>query len=264
MARLHTCGFEGRDVVATGTGLDGVSRVGSAGMSVDTATVRSGAAALKLDSGAGNIATNAGFNATIALPATLYGRAYLRFTSLPGSTVPVARFVGTGNAASARLSSGGKLQLFNDVAGTQIGSDSAATLTTGVWYRIELSLLSASGTADAVELRLDGTTVASGSGLALNDATTVGFAAGWVAAPGANLVSHLDDYALNDSTGASQNSWPGDGKVVALLPTADNARASLWTGGAGGTTSLFEAVNNAPPVGVASASATNTSQVEHA
>jgi len=55
----------------------------------------------------------------------------------------------------------------------------------------------------------------------------------------------------------------GSWKVGILLPVSDSAINS-WVGGAGGTTNLFEAVNNVPPVGVATTADTNTSQVKNA
>jgi hypothetical protein len=72
---------------------------------------------------------------------------------------------------------------------------------------------------------------------------------------------HVDDVAVNYGTGATQNSWPGAGQILLLKPTSDSARTG-WTGGAGGTTNLWDAVNNTPPAGVAAASETNTSQIK--
>jgi hypothetical protein len=69
--------------------------------------------------------------------------------------------------------------------------------------------------------------------------------------------------ALNDSTGSTNNTWVGEHGVVCLLPTADSADGN-WTAGGGGT-SLFPAVDNVPPVGLATgASSTDTSQIENA
>ena len=43
----------------------------------------------------------------------------------------------------------------------------------------------------------------------------------------------------------------GSSKQVILLPTADPGALNSWTNGGGGTTSIFEGVNNRPPVGAA-------------
>jgi hypothetical protein len=69
----------------------------------------------------------------------------------------------------------------------------------------------------------------------------------------------LDDFAVNDNNGSSQNSWPGEGNVVLLLPISDN-QVGEWRGGAGGSSNLWEAINNIPPVGTATE--TDTSQIE--
>lgn len=52
-----------------------------------------------------------------------------------------------------------------------------------------------------------------------------------------------------------------DSKLVLLLPISDNQRGS-WTGGAGGTTNLYDAINNVPPIGTATE--TNLTQIESA
>lgn len=190
-----------------------------------------------------------------------YARAYVYFSHLPASTVKVMAF-DSNQTVSAKLTSGGKLQLWDDIGGVQIGSDSATTITTGTWYRIELYAKSVTGANnDEAELRLDGSTVASATNLAFT-AVPGDVLVGWVDAPGTTKICDVDDIVVHDTTGAANTSWPGAGGAVLLKPVSDNARASLWTGGAGGTTNLYDAVDNTPPVGTATE--TNTSQIEHA
>lgn len=85
---------------------------------------------------------------------------------------------------------------------------------------------------------------------------------GWWTSPGADKDIYFDDFAVNSTAGSSQNSWCGPGKQVLLIPISDNARDTLWTGGVGGTSNLFDAVNNLPPIGTATE--TNLTQIEHA
>jgi hypothetical protein len=59
------------------------------------------------------------------------------------------------------------------------------------------------------------------------------------------------------------NTWVGDHAVACLLSTADSADGN-WTDGAGGTASIFEAVNNVPPTGVSTATSGATNQAENA
>lgn len=233
----------------------------------NTTSQRTGRGCYHCDSTAGNAAASltswaSGF--TSGANKVLYVRAYFAFNQLPSSTVKIMESSGI---ASVRLTSGGKLQLFNDNAGTQVGSDSTATITADgtTYYRVEIALtLNAAGTqTESMELRLDGTTVASTSGLTIPSVPgAISF--GWIAAPGANKNLLIDDIRMNDSSGAANNTWPGSGKVILMLPISDNNRGA-WTqgAGAGGTTNLFDAVNNIPPAGVADASATATSQIKN-
>src|SRR6185312_2098285 len=87
---------------------------------------------------------------------------------------------------------------------------------------------------------------------------------GWVLLDSANPVMLIDDIAVNDSTGAAQNTWCGSGQLIALFAASDSARGANWTGGAGGTTNLWEAVRNTPPGGLSLASATNLTEVVNA
>lgn len=254
MARLATTGFEIADPVDSSP--EGVP-VGT--VTRDTGTFRSGVASAKCDSGAGNAAayvrpTGASnfTDVVISASTTYYSRCYLNFTALPGTTTRVAEIAAAlgSNGLSARLTTGGKLQLFNNLSGLQVGSDSAATIATGTWYRIEISVtISAAPQLTAGELRLDGATVATVSGLTHTIPTQV--VSGWTSAPGANKVCYVDDVALNDNSGANQNTWPGDGRIVLLKPISDSAVGASWTDDAAGTTNIWDAVTNTPPAGIA-------------
>lgn len=194
----------------------------------------------------------------------LYGRAHYCFSALPASTVSIMVFrSNTVDQFSIRLTSAGKLQLYN-ASGVQIGSDSVATIVadSATWYKVEMYVMIATGANDAVEARLNDVTVASATGLNQTDVPINRIFLGWVAAPGTNRTAWVDDFGLNNDQGASQNSWCGDGKIVVLRPISDSQVGS-WVGGAGGVINLYDAINNAPPVGVAPASATDTSQIEN-
>ena len=269
MARLLTLGFEQQQVNATA----GTAEAGITGTPVITTTAgefRSGAAALKCTTNATQ-ALHQSFSG-LALVTTYFIRAYLRFSVMPtaATTMLLSPRNAAGAIVSARITSAGKLQLWRDqLAGAasalQLGSDSAATLTTGTWYRIELSLkVNGTSATDDTELLLDGVSVASSVGAVnITDAAMNSLRAGHATAPGAaGCTCFVDDVAVNDSTGTDQNSWPGEGSIVALRPASDSARAAGWLTGAGGTTNLFDAVDNVPPVGVAAPTA--TSQISNA
>jgi hypothetical protein len=271
MSRLRTVGFEARAVSTTvnqGAHFFEGFLGGSTAGTIDTTLKRSGANSLKLTPSAATQTSHLTLRLLTAeqvLGRWNYIRGYFNFTHFPvagdDAYVMVLGTLG-GIGVALRIDSGGQLQLMSAAGGT-LGSPSAA-LSTGVWYRIELGAQHVAGANDAAEAKLDGTTFASATGLTSSD-TAIGEAQfGWIGSPsdvaGGRTVN-VDDIAWNDDQGAGQNSWPGAGKIVCLLPTSDNQRGS-WTGGSGGTTNLFEAVNNTPPAGTASES--NTTQIESA
>lgn len=197
-----------------------------------------------------------------ALNVTYFQRFRLKVDALPTTTTKIMMAVTTFPAplTSVRLTAAGKLQLWNDVAGTQIGSDSTYTVAPNVWFRLDMATFLNTGTVDTVAARVDGTVFASSGSIALSDAAMGGYQCGIITDPGSTMNLWVDDGALNDSTGAADQSYPADSYVVLLVPTGDSARVG-WTGGAGGTTALWDAVNNRPPIGVVNASATDLTQI---
>jgi hypothetical protein len=231
----------------------------------DTAVKRSGAASYKFSvSGAGATAL---YNFAGAVGTRVWVTAWFYLpaaTGLPAAGVRVLGFSASsgGQFASAMIRADGKIRLQNQ-ANAQVGSESVAAAQVDTWHRLDLGLEIEAGSTDFVELRFDGVTVATSSVQALSDAAPTRLHFGFIENPGTEVI-HFDDIILNDDTGSVNNTWPGDERVVALLPTADSARGANWLGGADGTTNLWDALDNIPPVGVATASATNTSQIENA
>jgi hypothetical protein len=271
VSRLSTVGY---DLEASGT----IDAIGGAGtVTRDTTVTRpgSGPASAKCNSTAGNVVahtapanqSNAAGNGLgqFSTSATdYYARGYFNITNLPTSDVPIMRYDGGATAqVEIRLRTTGALAFYNATAGTQIGSDSAA-ISTGFWYRLEMRALRASTTSVTnVEALVDGVSLGSAV-LALTATSGTGlFRLGWVAAPGANKVLNVDDCAVNDAGSTNQVGYPGAGNILPLLPVSDNARGTNWVAGAGGTSNLFDALDNTPPVGLALASATNTSQIKN-
>lgn len=256
MARLWTSGAEIGNVVG-----EGMVQVGG-GLSADTSVVRTGTYSYQAAATGTAQANYATRLISGALGTTYYARCYFTPDALPNVLATVLFFLTPANAqtGAVKITTGGALQLF--AGGTKIGSDSAA-LTAGTTYRVELSCTIDTGSTDGWELRLDGTTVASTAGVSFSDTPPDRLGFGWLETTLSSGKScHFDDVAINDSTGTDQNSWPGEGKILNSLATADSARATLWTGGALGTTNLFDAVNTVPPNG--KAAETDLTQIEHA
>jgi hypothetical protein len=121
------------------------------------------------------------------------------------------------------------------------------------------------GATDELELRLDGTLVAVGTGLNMTDLLPGRLTAGADSISNPGGFVYVDDVAVNDDQGTDQNSWPGEGKIVLLKPVSDdgansNIGADAWRAGNSGTTNLWTAVDNTPPVGAISPG-TTTSQI---
>lgn len=270
MARLFTCGYETTPVTSSQEFSYSFEGTATGTVTRDTTIKRSGAASRKCDTGAGNALAYSQYNwvnqdLTTSPGVGWYWRIYFRVPSLPSSSSNMfLRFAtaDAGTVCGARLTTGGKVQLVDNTV-TPVGSDSAETVVVDQWYMAELYGKCSTGANDEIGLRLNGTLVASATGLTISDVGIDRGYTGWSQVPGANKIIYVDDMALNDDWGLNNNSWPGQGSVIYLNATADSAVGGSWTAGAGATTNLFEAVNNDPPSGVASASATNTSQIKN-
>jgi hypothetical protein len=242
MGRLFTTGFEVRDGLVDGGTLS-------------TARSRTGAAALSLASGA------SGLNPTIAgaTGRDYYARAYL-YVATSGTNGPVVGFT-AGADIYIRMNGDDTLSLLSDVAGVTYGT--SPVLNVGQWYRVELHARFNTGSNDdTAEARIDGVAFASTTTADLGTTAPTGWTLGGLTSVGQ---AYIDDVAVNDSQGASQNTWPGDGKVVLLVPTADSAKGTGWTNDAAGTTNFFDAENNTPPVGIADTTAsTGLHQIRNA
>jgi hypothetical protein len=237
VARLWQCGFE---LNSTSTGMEFTTSSGT--ISLQTGTVRTGTYALRA-----NPTASTGFVRWHAFATDQaivgYQRFYLNIATLPSTASSICRFLDTTNASTGaiRLSTTGTLQLLN-AAGTQIGS-SSATLSTGTWYMVELKT-DATG-AGALDARLDGSSFASGANSAQGNWSRV-----LIGVIGSNATTDLafDDWAVNDASGSAQNSWPGSGKILHLLPNGDGD-AHAWgnTANGAGASTNYTLVNEVPP-----------------
>lgn len=251
MARLFTSGYETGDARAEGCTINNLPPAA-------TDFVRSGGFSMR--SNGANVYQRFSFTGATARDYLAREEIFTPATWPTGAGLPtggqeVLAFAAT-NVVSARLQDG-VLGLY--VGNTLIGS--AITLALATWYRVELKLkvAVAAGADDTVELRVDGATVASSTAtVGTTGPTSVTFGGGPIGTGTAGDF-RVDDMALNDSTGGAQTTWCGEGRVLLLKPTADSARVG-FTGGGAGTTNLWDAVNNTPPVGAASPG-TNASQI---
>jgi hypothetical protein len=248
MARLFTSGWE--------TGLnqgEGMVPFGTTSVT-NAAPVRSGGFSFKCSansSGTGDVTGLSG-----ATDRWWYARVYLYLNAAVAGSQPLEVVIvkgGGGNLAKLIVHDFDQKLYIRNSADADVGGSSSVALTTGRWYCCEIGVKIGAGSTDEVKGRLDGTQFASASGLNLSDTVPDTFFMGWHLSGTAPDFA-LDDFALNDSTGAAQNSWPGEGKIVLLKPISDNAVGTGWTQPettGDDTTDIWVSVDNTPPVGVA-------------
>lgn len=258
MTRLATIGFESGSSIAEGM---------ASALTVNATAARIGGLGAQCHSAV--IDNAAPFTGVLAR--WYYARAYFYIptgaVSTAGTGIVGLRTVDSGIEAAWSAATAGATPTFGWVSFVQETFNSNVTCARDTWHMAEVGLLTNSNIAiNRWIIRLNGVQVADVTG-GFSSATAVnGFSVGpSTFNTGADTGNYyVDDAAFNDDQGANQNSWPGPGHVALLKPISDNARGANWTAGAGGTTNLWDAVNNTPPVGVALASATNTSQVKNA
>lgn len=259
MARLLTSGFEIQCAAAEAASTNVPDGRGT-GTSFDTTVKRTGNSSLKIT---GTDFRQFLWNGTTggANGVNYYARFYFRFDSAQSALRTVFAIGVTGGyICKTRLATDNTLELWRGDSVAKVGSSSAA-LSTGVWYRLEMRCkTTVGGAADELELRLDGTVVASSNTETITDAVPNIIVAG----DPVNAVTgsfYFDDFAFNDDTGVTaQNTWPGAGNVVLKIPRQDSQKGS-WTGGTDGTGEDFGAINSSPPIGTASE--TNLTQIEN-
>lgn len=237
MARLYTCGFELQTITA-GVEFDSTSGVPV----ISTTTVRSGAASFRAQgTSISKFATHQYIAAGTATDR--FFRFYLRIatsSSINSAAIALFRDATNGNGASIRLNTNNTLQLWDEQAAAQRGSDSAA-LSTNTWYRVELQYNRAAGTSNAY---IDGVQFATGNQTANLSMDTIR----WGMIDTATCDLFYDDIAVNDSSGSNQTGLPGAGNVIRLTPdSAGDANAWLKTAGGAGDTNNFNLVDETTP-----------------
>lgn len=206
------------DVVATGT----IMRY-----AVDQSA--HGGMAYRIPQGATFATGNLEWTASIGgAQATLWGRAYYRFSSVaPSANMNLIRWASGGtNCANLRINTTGTIQ-FTNASGVAAGTASAA-LSADTWYRIEytISFSTTAGSGTANIYLLDDTTpvtstTCSGQNFATASATTV--RTGNIAAGATNMTTWIDDVQVNNT------GFPGP--VAAPPPPAVSGTVSITGGG---------------------------------
>lgn len=215
-----------------------------AGATIDATSQITGTYSLKIVAASGT-ATYGGFNGTLGIGD--YVRFRIKVTVRPSTTARVIQGAITLNTLNLRLNPNGTIAVY--VNTTLIGTSTTALTDTSRIYLVEARSLAGTG-VDA--LKIDGAVEVTGN---IPSSSAANEAIGATDTVADTYTAFFGDYAGDTAD------FPGDGRVVLSLPISDNARAAKWTGGAGGTTNLFAAVDNTPPTGTASE--TDSTQIEH-
>ncbi|MFL1904763.1 hypothetical protein ACJWDR_37520 [Streptomyces tauricus] len=242
MARLWTCGFELQSVTA---GVEILSVTGTP--TISTTVHRAGAAALRINPTAATQYVEQQIDSG-TVKRTLH-RFYLRITTLPSADCNIYGIGQSGYFPGLlRLKTTGVLTLRDGFTSADIGTGSAA-LSTGVWYRIELDYTDVAGTAGSFTGAFKGYV----NGVEFSS-TVCSNINGWsrVRIGAQTAVTgefHIDDVAVNDTTGSVQAGLPGPGNVVHLKPNAagDNNLFGTAVGGTAGAGNNYTRINETTP-----------------
>ena len=128
------------------------------------------------------------------------------------------------------------------VGSTVVASTESFLYRIDTWYLIELHG-KIHDTEGVLELKVDGNILATYTGDTKPGADTTVDTLLWLCPNATGFNYRLDDIALNDTTGAVDNSWCGDGRVIALTPTGNSATLQ-WTPSAGDN---YACVDDVPP-----------------
>lgn len=240
-ARLYTSGFESNHLGANSTEL-WTAATGTA--AIQTTTVRSGTYALQSNPADG-VAGFVDISFTMASGSTAYCIGYARIDDLPtGVNTELFVIYSGSNYFFVGVHPSGKLGF-----GTGGGYDdsSTATITTGQWFLIEMKCKFSTSAASHEVKVLGETHTDATNDAATEDASLLELGVGSASAHG-GVNYYFDDVLINDASGASETGYHGAFKLAYLWPISDGGIGN-WTDGGGGTTSLFESMNNTPPTG---------------
>lgn len=248
MARLFTSGFEENSLTAN---VEWTTLVGSP--TIDAINPRSGTYAGRINSLVSATPKYFAYQFSAAnANGPFFVRAYILVNTAPGIGDAIMSLNGSAGTieAFAAMNPDGTVDCFSgDPNYNFVGS--TVSLTDGRWHYLEVSLDNTAGAGAAqVVWHCDGVLVGSITTETLTSGVRQLFLGANISAE-ANTVGDwlFDDVAVNDSTGTSQNSFPGAGSVVVLRPNAqgDNNGFTTQTGGTAGGTNNFTRVNEVTP-----------------
>jgi hypothetical protein len=233
MARLFSSGWELRSILAEFDANTGTTPT------IDTVNMRSGGACMDCNpAGATSFTTKN--TATMATGNTWYFRVYIKVLSNPSSATRVLNIFQTGFSWGIILNTNGSVQAHGAASDTLTARGSPTSVLSAGWHRLEIS---GNWDTNVQTCRLDGTQFDSGNyGAVSGTNIQVGIKD--------SCTTHVlfDDLAFNDQSGAVQNSWPGDGSIVHLMPdSAGDINANTTLGGSSPAATVWQSIDEVPP-----------------
>jgi len=215
MTRIWTDGFEIQDLNGYCVGFDG---------SINTTFKRSGAASAKVQ--------NSGptSNGTIAFSFTPVSEFYLRF-GVYIVTTDLWPFIiwrsGATEKGKIYFTGCNVISAYSNATGTVVDTGDTP-LFESVWYLIEVHV-KMDATTGKIEAKLDGKSTlevdfTGNTGAGTID--TIEFFIGY-GGLGDICTAYFDDIALNDTAGGVDDSWPGEGKIIIMMPNDDSTPLEL-------------------------------------
>jgi hypothetical protein len=224
---VFCCGAECGQIAAVGAGA-GQHWIGTlVAPTISTTTVRTGLRSVRVNPTAQICAAT--FALGVTLGTTVVLRAYVNFASLPTSDAPIIYLPGgTTQVGVYFKQSDSKLYAGSNNTTPAFGA-SGVTVTTGVWYRIDLKI-DATANPNLIDVQVDGVACGQAS-VAQGSFTGVNPAFGSTAAQTSDMF--IDDVIIS-VTGAD---YPiGPGAVESIIPNADGTHTFTTTIGVRGTT----------------------------
>lgn len=142
-------------------------------------------------------------------------------------------------------------------ASTADASTTGPVLTASGWYHIEAKLVCSTGGSGTLEVRVEGVTVLSVTGITTSDATCAQVRPrNWTNGAQNAVTAYLKDFVVWDGAGSQNNDFLGSVIVYELFTTADTTFGTGWTSTGANAYGVLD--NNPPNDGVDYISADST------
>lgn len=228
--RLFTSGFEENCT----TTCKWTSVVGNA-PTIGTTAPHSGTYRLNTDSAVGNSYLGYSLPTTTRTSGSTFMRFYFRSnTATPSANTFIYKSLSNAAAETVQVEmlTTGALRLTNAVTSTTVST--SATLSADTWYRVNIRhLLSDTVGEMEVSVYTDAGSLIETISISGEDTLATNIGNFRLGKTGSTAVFSYDDVAWNDSSGSSQTTAPGAGKIYILVPDSDVS--VTWENEAAGT-----------------------------